>query len=96
MQHWYPLRQTSRNTAEKKVSSAALALAGGKGRKYHILQGRELSNAKCGNDYSQPALDSRVPIGSIGSIELIGISDPFNIGVLLNVVELPCQSYLLA
>jgi hypothetical protein len=60
---------------------------------YHIyrvdlLESRQLANTKGRNHDTQSTLDSRVPIGRIGSIKLIGIPHPLNIGVLFNVVEL--------
>jgi hypothetical protein len=52
------------------------------------LESRQLANTKGRNHDTQSTLDSRVPIGRVGSIKLVGVSHPLDVGILLDVIEL--------
>jgi len=51
-----------------------------------VLESTQFSNSERGDYNTQSTLDPRVTIGSIRSVKFIGVSDPFNIRVLLDVV----------
>lgn len=82
MKDRHPLGQTPRDTTTPSVYSTSHTA--------HVdsLQGAQLAHTEGGDDHPQSALDSGISIGRIRRIELIGISHPLDIGVLLDVVEL--------
>lgn len=53
-----------------------------------IPQCGELSDTESRDYCCEMALDPRVSIGSVRRVELVGIADPNQIGIVLNVVEL--------
>jgi hypothetical protein len=61
----------------------------------NILESRQFSYSESSNDNTQSSLDSRIPIGSIRSIKLIGIPDPLDIGILLDIIQLKMSRCLM-
>jgi hypothetical protein len=80
VEYGYSLSQTSGDTTTHQHSSHR--------EEGHILEGTQFTNSESSDDNAQPALYSRVPVRSVGRIELIRISNPLDIGVFLNVIEL--------
>lgn len=61
--------------------------------RFSSLEGAQLSNTKGSDNNSQTTFDSRIPIGGVRCVQLIGITDPFNIWVLLNIIKLLYQLF---
>lgn len=57
----------------------------------HVPQRGQLSHSESRDQYGEVALDPRVAIACVRGVELVGITDPDEVRVLLDVVELTCQ-----